>query len=146
MSPRKCWALRNTTNRVICGRLEWSCTYCKWVQRSLFFCFRYFQPRIGNFCFQLLIWYKTLFFLVNTFAMQKFHLHSNFCINHWVMLIWFCFCSRVCGYPPFYSNHGLPISPGMKKRIRSGQYEFHSVSARSMDFILFNSILYMNIL
>ncbi|GAU93692.1 hypothetical protein RvY_05590 [Ramazzottius varieornatus] len=32
----------------------------------------------------------------------------------------------ICGYPPFYSNHGLPISPGMKKRIRSGQYEFHS--------------------
>jgi hypothetical protein len=31
---------------------------------------------------------------------------------------------RLCGFPPFYSNHGLPISPGMKKRIRSGQYEF----------------------
>lgn len=30
----------------------------------------------------------------------------------------------LCGFPPFYSNHGLPISPGMKKRIRSGQYEF----------------------
>merc|ERR1719158_1507501 len=28
------------------------------------------------------------------------------------------------GFPPFYSNHGLAISPGMKKRIRSGQYEF----------------------
>uniref|UniRef100_A0A9J7XLI7 non-specific serine/threonine protein kinase n=1 Tax=Cyprinus carpio carpio TaxID=630221 RepID=A0A9J7XLI7_CYPCA len=32
--------------------------------------------------------------------------------------------SRLCGYPPFYSNHGLAISPGMKKRIRMGQYEF----------------------
>ena len=32
--------------------------------------------------------------------------------------------ARLCGFPPFYSNHGLPISPGMKKRIRSGQYEF----------------------
>ena len=31
---------------------------------------------------------------------------------------------RLCGFPPFYSNHGLAISPGMKKRIRSGQYEF----------------------
>lgn len=31
---------------------------------------------------------------------------------------------RLCGYPPFYSNHGLAISPGMKKRIRMGQYEF----------------------
>lgn len=30
----------------------------------------------------------------------------------------------LCGYPPFYSNHGLAISPGMKKRIRAGQYDF----------------------
>merc|ERR1711997_900604 len=30
----------------------------------------------------------------------------------------------LCGFPPFYSNHGHAISPGMKKRIRSGQYEF----------------------
>lgn len=30
----------------------------------------------------------------------------------------------LCGYPPFYSSHGAPISPGMKKRIRNGQYEF----------------------
>merc|ERR1711902_294974 len=30
----------------------------------------------------------------------------------------------LCGNPPFYSSHGLPISPGMKRRIRSGQYEF----------------------
>ena len=28
------------------------------------------------------------------------------------------FNTRLCGFPPFYSNHGLPISPGMKKRIR----------------------------
>lgn len=34
--------------------------------------------------------------------------------------------SRLCGFPPFYSNHGLAISPGMKKRIRLGQYEFPS--------------------
>jgi len=32
--------------------------------------------------------------------------------------------SRLCGFPPFYSNHGLAISPGMKKRIRLGQYDF----------------------
>lgn len=32
----------------------------------------------------------------------------------------------LCGYPPFYSNHGQSISPGMKKRIRQGQYEFPS--------------------
>ena len=31
---------------------------------------------------------------------------------------------RLCGFPPFYSNHGAAISPGMKKRIRQGQYEF----------------------
>jgi len=30
----------------------------------------------------------------------------------------------LCGYPPFYSKHGQAISPGMKKRIRSGQYTF----------------------
>ena len=33
-------------------------------------------------------------------------------------------CFSLCGYPPFYSNHGAAISPGMKKRIRNGQYEF----------------------
>lgn len=30
----------------------------------------------------------------------------------------------LCGFPPFYSNHGHAISPGMKKRIRTGQYTF----------------------
>ena len=30
----------------------------------------------------------------------------------------------LCGYPPFYSYGGAPISPGMKKRIRQGQYTF----------------------
>ncbi|KAI1296626.1 MAP kinase-activated protein kinase 2 [Halotydeus destructor] len=30
----------------------------------------------------------------------------------------------LCGYPPFYSVHGHAISPGMKKRIRAGQYDF----------------------
>jgi len=46
----------------------------------------------------------------------------------------------ICGFPPFYSNHGQPISPGMKKRIRSGQYEFPkpewaNVSADCKDLI-----------
>lgn len=31
---------------------------------------------------------------------------------------------RLCGFPPFYSNQGLAISPGMKARIRTGQYDF----------------------
>ncbi|XP_036387215.1 MAP kinase-activated protein kinase 3 [Megalops cyprinoides] len=30
----------------------------------------------------------------------------------------------LCGFPPFYSNTGQAISPGMKRRIRNGQYEF----------------------
>lgn len=30
----------------------------------------------------------------------------------------------LCGFPPFYSNHGMAISPGMKKRIRMGQFTF----------------------
>ncbi|XP_059800432.1 MAP kinase-activated protein kinase 2-like [Hemitrygon akajei] len=46
----------------------------------------------------------------------------------------------LCGYPPFYSNHGLAISPGMKKRIRMGQYEFPNpewseVSEEAKDLI-----------
>lgn len=46
----------------------------------------------------------------------------------------------LCGFPPFYSYHGLPISPGMKKRIRLGQYDFpdaewSSVSAEAKDLI-----------
>ena len=31
---------------------------------------------------------------------------------------------RLCGFPPFYSSGGAPISPGMKKRIRQGSYTF----------------------
>ncbi|XP_062321054.1 MAP kinase-activated protein kinase 3-like isoform X2 [Osmerus eperlanus] len=30
----------------------------------------------------------------------------------------------LCGFPPFYSNTGQAISPGMKQRIRMGQYQF----------------------
>ncbi|KAB0362490.1 hypothetical protein FD754_006646 [Muntiacus muntjak] len=32
----------------------------------------------------------------------------------------------LCGFPPFYSNTGQAISPGMKRRIRLGQYGFPS--------------------
>lgn len=46
----------------------------------------------------------------------------------------------LCGFPPFYSNHGLAISPGMKTRIRTGQYDFpnpewQNVSAAAKDLI-----------
>lgn len=46
----------------------------------------------------------------------------------------------LCGYPPFYSNHGLAISPGMKRRIRKGEYEFPSpewnqISQEAKDLI-----------
>ncbi|KRZ51252.1 DNA ligase 4 [Trichinella nativa] len=46
----------------------------------------------------------------------------------------------LCGFPPFYSSHGLPMSPGMKSRIRSGQYVFPSpewdnVSESAKDLI-----------
>ncbi|XP_058808304.1 MAP kinase-activated protein kinase 2 isoform X1 [Phymastichus coffea] len=46
----------------------------------------------------------------------------------------------LCGFPPFYSTHGLAISPGMKKRIRLGQYDFpdpewSNVSAEARDLI-----------
>uniref|UniRef100_A0A1B0CRB9 non-specific serine/threonine protein kinase n=1 Tax=Lutzomyia longipalpis TaxID=7200 RepID=A0A1B0CRB9_LUTLO len=48
--------------------------------------------------------------------------------------------ARLCGFPPFYSSNGLAISPGMKKRIRTGQYEFPSpewsnVSQAAKDLI-----------
>jgi len=54
-------------------------------------------------------------------------------------LNWVAF-HRLCGFPPFYSNHGLAISPGMKKRIRTGQYDFPSpewdrVSKEAKDLI-----------
>ncbi|XP_065080369.1 MAP kinase-activated protein kinase 2 [Ochlerotatus camptorhynchus] len=46
----------------------------------------------------------------------------------------------LCGFPPFYSNHGLAISPGMKTRIRTGQYDFpnpewKNVSQAAKDLI-----------
>ncbi|XP_072027648.1 MAP kinase-activated protein kinase 2-like isoform X1 [Amphiura filiformis] len=46
----------------------------------------------------------------------------------------------LCGFPPFYSNHGMAISPGMKRRIRNGQYEFPNpewsqVSSEAKDLI-----------
>ena len=68
------------------------------------------------------------------------------CSSHFLQSSNHCFVFNkvyhfsICGYPPFYSHHGQPISPGMKKRIRfatkigfcffsnsyfrSGQYEF----------------------
>lgn len=33
---------------------------------------------------------------------------------------------RLCGFPPFFSNHGQAISPGMKNRIKTGQFDFPS--------------------
>ena len=39
----------------------------------------------------------------------------------------------LCGFPPFYSNHGLAISPGMKKRIRAGEYDFPNPEWRNVS-------------
>ncbi|KAL7671541.1 hypothetical protein ACOME3_006435 [Neoechinorhynchus agilis] len=46
----------------------------------------------------------------------------------------------LCGYPPFYSYHGATISPGMKKRIRCGDYSFPNnewanISQQAKDLI-----------
>ena len=30
----------------------------------------------------------------------------------------------LCGYPPFYTEHGGNISPGMRRRIRLGEFQF----------------------
>ena len=44
----------------------------------------------------------------------------------------------LCGYPPFYSNTGMPISPGMKKRIRQGKFRFIKafILVRSFNVVL----------
>jgi len=39
----------------------------------------------------------------------------------------------LCGFPPFYSNHGLAISPGMKRRIRAGEYDFPNPEWREVS-------------
>lgn len=52
----------------------------------------------------------------------SFHLIALYSINYNFGI--FFFACRLCGFPPFYSNHGLAISPGMKKRIRLGQFDF----------------------
>ena len=71
---------------------------------------------LGGFGSSFYIFMKFLLFFCSR------HIHS-FC--HYIHSFYIFFvCSRLCGFPPFYSNHGLAISPGMKKRIRSGQYEF----------------------
>ena len=57
---------------------------------------------------------------VNSLAL---HLKDHMPLNvH--LLMWQVILCRLCGYPPFYSNHGAAISPGMKRRIREGQYTF----------------------
>ena len=58
---------------------------------------------------------------------------------------------RLCGFPPFYSNHGLAISPGMKQRIRIGKYEFpdpewtkvHNTLSSLFVYILANRFVYI---
>lgn len=55
-------------------------------------------------------------------------------------LEFFFIAHSLCGFPPFYSNHGLAISPGMKKRIRLGQFDFpnpewHNVSDQAKKLI-----------
>uniref|UniRef100_A0A915K354 non-specific serine/threonine protein kinase n=1 Tax=Romanomermis culicivorax TaxID=13658 RepID=A0A915K354_ROMCU len=35
---------------------------------------------------------------------------------------------RLCGFPPFMSFHGLAMSPGMRHKIRTGNYKFPSPS------------------
>ena len=64
---------------------------------------------------------QNMFFQHNEFLENL--IDSIFCWINRLMIVIFSI-SRVCGYPPFYSHGGQPISPGMKKRIRSGQYEF----------------------
>lgn len=63
------------------------------------------------YCLQLFVFISTLLYCL--FKFKRFQ--SN---------IVFSLFSSLCGFPPFYSNTGQAISPGMKQRIRLGQYEF----------------------
>lgn len=76
---------------------------------------------------------------------------ARFC---WPWQVPLCVCFSLCGYPPFYSNHGAAISPGMKKRIRNGQYEFpnpewsrvsqegqHSIYVKFLNRVLLTGII-----
>lgn len=31
----------------------------------------------------------------------------------------------LCGYPPFYPTVGNDLTPGMRKKIKAGEYQFH---------------------
>ncbi len=58
----------------------------------------------------------------NNLVAMKYHMSASYCIV--LPFTTNTYPLRLCGYPPFYSNHGLALSPGMRKRIRNGQYEF----------------------
>ena len=49
--------------------------------------------------------------------------HRSMTIGYWPNLK-HAHLNRLCGFPPFFSTQGLPMSPGMKKRIRLGQFDF----------------------
>ena len=40
-----------------------------------------------------------------------------------------------CGYPPFYSSHGQPISPGMKRRIKAGEYGLELAQTQKSSYL-----------
>lgn len=79
-------------------------------------------------CFHIYVLY--MFDIIHLIAFSV--LNSSYCFfmhYNWKYILRRCICNviiifRLCGFPPFYSNHGLAISPGMKKRIRLGQYDF----------------------
>uniref|UniRef100_A0A0N5BGX6 non-specific serine/threonine protein kinase n=1 Tax=Strongyloides papillosus TaxID=174720 RepID=A0A0N5BGX6_STREA len=65
---------------------------------------------------------------------------SKYCKSRDVWSVGIITYILLCGYPPFYSNNGQPISPGMKARIKKGQYDFpapewDTVSAVAKDFV-----------
>jgi len=39
----------------------------------------------------------------------------------------------LCGNPPFYSSHGLNMSPGMKRKIKNGKYQFEGKIWKSVS-------------
>lgn len=95
---------RSMTDPVTCGLWVSLCIFCKSISVVYFLWF--------SFCHDMCL---SLWSFCKWFPLIGSILSSDIC---------FCLTHRLCGYPPFFSHHGLAISPGMKRRICNGQYEF----------------------
>ena len=133
-SPLKYWVQRSMICLVIFGLLESLHTYCELCCVMLWYdCSVLLEiltsNNTGSVCCshnQISVTLQVLWAhieLHTTVPHIELHTTSASWFHH-PLLCAFSSCCRICGYPPFYSYGGAPISPGMKKRIRHGQYSF----------------------